>query len=159
MRISVVCVGKIKEKYLKLGIDEFSKRLSKYCKLEVIELDDEKAPENLSDKEMMMIKEKEGKKILSKIKDNSHVIALAIDGKNLSSEELADIIDNLGVRGTSHIVFVIGGSLGLSDDVLRRANYKLSFSKMTFPHQLMRLILLEQVYRAYRINNGEPYHK
>ena len=159
MRISIVCVGKIKEKYLKLGIDEFSKRLSKYCKLEVIELDDEKAPENLSDKEMMMIKEKEGKKILSKIKDNSHVIALAIDGKNLSSEELADTIDNLGVRGTSHIVFVIGGSLGLSDDVIRRANYKLSFSKMTFPHQLMRLILLEQVYRAYRINNGEPYHK
>ena len=148
MRNSIVCLGKIKEKYLKLGIDEFSKRLSKYCKLEVIELDDEKAPENLSDKEMMMIKEKEGKKILSKIKDNSHVIALAIDGKNLSSEELADTIDNLGVRGTSHIVFVIGGSLGLSDDVIRRANYKLSFSKMTFPHQLMRLILLEQVYRA-----------
>ena len=159
MRISIVCVGKIKEKYLKLGIDEFSKRLSKYCKLEVIELDDEKAPENLSDKEMLMIKEKEGKKILSKIKDNAHVIALAIDGKNLSSEELAETIDNLGVRGTSHIVFVIGGSLGLSDEVLKRANYKLSFSKMTFPHQLMRLILLEQVYRAYRINNGEPYHK
>ncbi|WP_018590102.1 23S rRNA (pseudouridine(1915)-N(3))-methyltransferase RlmH [Terrisporobacter glycolicus] len=159
MRISIVCVGKIKEKYLKLGIDEFSKRLSKYCKLEVIELDDEKAPENLSDKEMLMIKDKEGKKILSKIKDNAHVIALAIDGKNLSSEELADTIDNLGVRGTSHIVFVIGGSLGLSDEVLRRANYKLSFSKMTFPHQLMRLILLEQIYRAYRINNGEPYHK
>lgn len=159
MRISIVCVGKIKEKYLKLGIDEFSKRLSKYCKLEVIELDDEKAPENLSDKEMLMTKEKEGKKILSKIKDNAHVIALAIDGKNLSSEELAETIDNLGVRGTSHIVFVIGGSLGLSDEVLKRANYKLSFSKMTFPHQLMRLILLEQVYRAYRINNGEPYHK
>ena len=159
MRISIVCVGKIKEKYLKLGIDEFSKRLSKYCKLELIELDDEKAPENLSDKEMLMIKEKEGKKILSKIKDNAHVIALAIDGKNLSSEELADNINNLGVRGTSHIVFVIGGSLGLSDEVLKRANYKLSFSKMTFPHQLMRLILLEQVYRAYRINNGEPYHK
>ncbi|WP_419725995.1 23S rRNA (pseudouridine(1915)-N(3))-methyltransferase RlmH [Terrisporobacter petrolearius] len=159
MRISIVCVGKIKEKYLKLGIDEFSKRLSKYCKLEVIELDDEKAPENLSDKEMLMIKDKEGKKILSKIKDNAHVIALAIDGKNLSSEELADTINNLGVRGTSHIVFVIGGSLGLSDEVLRRSNYKLSFSKMTFPHQLMRLILLEQVYRAYRINNGEPYHK
>lgn len=159
MRISIVCVGKIKEKYLKLGIDEFSKRLSKYCKLEVIELDDEKAPENLSDKEMLMIKDKEGKKILSKIKDNAHVIALAIDGKSLSSEELANTIDNLGVRGTSHIVFVIGGSLGLSDEVLIRANYKLSFSKMTFPHQLMRLILLEQIYRAYRINNSEPYHK
>ena len=154
-----VCVGKIKEKYLKLGIDEFSKRLSKYCKLDVIELDDEKAPENLSDKEMLMIKDKEGKKILSKVKDNSYVMALAIDGKNLSSEELASTINDLGVRGNSHITFIIGGSLGLSDEVLSRANYKLSFSKMTFPHQLMRLILLEQVYRAYRINSGEPYHK
>ena len=159
MRINIVCVGKIKEKYLKLGIDEFKKRLSKYCKLEIIELDDEKAPENLSDKEMLMIKEKEGKKILSKIKDNSYVIALAIDGKNLSSEELAETINKLGVRGVSNITFVIRGSLGLSDDVLSRADYKLSFSKMTFPHQLMRLILLEQGYRAYRINNGEPYHK
>lgn len=159
MRINIVCVGKIKEKYLKLGIDEFKKRLSKYCKLEIIELEDEKSPENLSDKEMLMIKEKEGKKILSKIKDNSYVIALAIDGKNLSSEELAETINKLGVRGISNITFVIGGSLGLSDEVLSRADYKLSFSKMTFPHQLMRLILLEQVYRAYRINNGEPYHK
>lgn len=159
MRINIVCVGKIKEKYLKLGIDEFKKRLSKYCKLEIIELEDEKAPENLSDKEMLMIKEKEGKKILSKIKDNSYVIALAIDGKNLSSEELAETINKLGVRGISNITFVIGGSLGLSDEVLSRSDYKLSFSKMTFPHQLMRLILLEQVYRAYRINNGEPYHK
>lgn len=159
MRINIVCVGKIKEKYLKLGIDEFKKRLSKYCKLEIIELEDEKAPENLSDKEMLIIKEKEGKKILSKIKDNSYIIALAIDGKNLSSEELAQTINKLGVRGVSNITFVIGGSLGLSDEVLSRADYKLSFSKMTFPHQLMRLILLEQVYRAYRINNGEPYHK
>ena len=159
MRINIVCVGKIKEKYLKLGIDEFKKRLSKYCKLEIIELEDEKAPENLSDKEMLIIKEKEGKKILSKIKDNSYVIALTIDGKNLSSEELAETINKLGVRGISNITFVIGGSLGLSDEVLSRADYKLSFSKMTFPHQLMRLILLEQVYRAYRINNGEPYHK
>ena len=159
MRINIVCVGKIKEKYLKLGIDEFKKRLSKYCKLEIIELEDEKAPENLSDKEMLIIKEKEGKKILSKIKDNSYVIALAIDGKNLSSEELAETINKLGVRGISNITFVIGGSLGLSDEVLSRADYKLSFSKMTFPHQLMRLILLEQVYRAYRINNGGPYHK
>ena len=159
MRINIVCVGKIKEKYLKLGIDEFKKRLSKYCKSEIIELEDEKAPENLSDKEMLIIKEKEGKKILSKIKDNSYVIALAIDGKNLSSEELAQTINKLGVRGVSNITFVIGGSLGLSDEVLSRADYKLSFSKMTFPHQLMRLILLEQVYRAYRINNGEPYHK
>lgn len=159
MRINIVCVGKIKEKYLKLGIDEFKKRLSKYCKLDIIELDDEKAPENLSDKEMEMIKDKEGKKILAKIKDTSYVIALAIDGKNLSSEELADTINKLGIRGISNITFVIGGSLGLSDEVLKRADYKLSFSKMTFPHQLMRLILLEQIYRSYRINNGEPYHK
>lgn len=159
MRINIVCVGKIKEKYLKLGIDEFKKRLSKYCKLDIIELDDEKAPENLSDKEMEMIKDKEGKKILAKIKDTSYVIALAIDGRSLSSEELADTINKLGIRGISNITFVIGGSLGLSDEVLSRADYKLSFSKMTFPHQLMRLILLEQIYRSYRINNGEPYHK
>lgn len=159
MNINVIVVGKIKEKYLKLGIDEFKKRLSKYCKLDIIELDDEKAPEKLSEKEMIMVKEKEGKKILSKIKDTSYVIALAIDGKNLSSEELADKMSDLAVRGNSNITFVIGGSLGLSDEVLDRADYKLSFSKMTFPHQLMRLILLEQVYRAYRINNNEPYHK
>ncbi|WP_300531909.1 23S rRNA (pseudouridine(1915)-N(3))-methyltransferase RlmH, partial [Peptacetobacter sp.] len=157
MNINVIGVGKIKEKYLKLGIDEFKKRLSKYCKLDIIELDDEKAPEKLSEKEMIMVKEKEGKKILSKIKDTSYVIALAIDGKNLSSEELADKMSDLAVRGNSNITFVIGGSLGLSDEVLDRADYKLSFSKMTFPHQLMRLILLEQVYRAYRINNNEPY--
>ena len=159
MNINVIGVGKIKEKYLKLGIDEFKKRLSKYCKLDIIELDDEKAPEKLSEKEMIMVKEKEGKKILSKIKDTSYVIALAIDGKNLSSEELADKMSDLAVRGNSNITFVIGGSLGLSDEVLDRADYKLSFSKMTFPHQLMRLILLEQVYRAYRINNNELYHK
>lgn len=159
MNINVIGVGKIKEKYLKLGIDEFKKRLSKYCKLDIIELDDEKAPEKLSEKEMIMVKEKEGKKILSKIKDTSYVIALTIDGKNLSSEELADKMSDLAVRGNSNITFVIGGSLGLSDEVLDRADYKLSFSKMTFPHQLMRLILLEQVYRAYRINNNEPYHK
>lgn len=159
MNIQIVSVGKIKEKYLKLGIEEFSKRLSKYCKLDIVELDDEKAPENLSDKGREQVKEKEGSKILGKIKQSSYVIALAIDGKNLSSEELAEHMSNLAVTGNSSITFVIGGSLGLSDEVLKRADYKLSFSKMTFPHQLMRLILLEQVYRAYRINNGEPYHK
>lgn len=159
MNITVISVGKLKEKYLKLGIEEFSKRLSKYCKLDMIELDDEKCPENLSDKDMEIVKNKEGNKILSKIKHNSYVIALAIDGKNLSSEELASTISNLAVRGNSHITFVIGGSLGLSSEVLKRADYKLSFSKMTFPHQLMKLILLEQVYRAFRINNKEPYHK
>ena len=159
MNISVISVGKLKEKYLKLGIEEFSKRLSKYCKLDLIELEDEKCPENLSEKDMEIVKNKEGQRILSKIKNNSHVIALAIDGKNLSSEELADTISKLAVRGNSHITFIIGGSLGLSDEVLKRADYKLSFSKMTFPHQLMKLILLEQVYRAFRINNNEPYHK
>lgn len=159
MNISVISVGKLKEKYLKLGIEEFSKRLSKYCKLDLIELEDEKCPENLSEKDMEIVKNKEGQKILSKIKNNSYVIALAIDGKNLSSEELADTISKLAVRGNSHITFIIGGSLGLSDEVLKRADYKLSFSKMTFPHQLMKLILLEQVYRAFRINNNEPYHK
>lgn len=159
MNITIISVGKLKEKYLKLGIEEFSKRLSKYCKLDMIELDDEKCPENLSDKDMEIVKNKEGQKILSKIKNNSYVIALAIDGKNLSSEELADTISKLAVRGISHITFIIGGSLGLADEVLKRVDYKLSFSKMTFPHQLMKLILLEQVYRSFRINNNEPYHK
>ena len=159
MNISVISVGKLKEKYLKLGIEEFSKRLSKYCKLDLIELEDEKCPENLSEKDMEIVKNKEGQRILSKIKNNSYVIALAIDGKKLSSEELADTISKLAVRGNSHITFIIGGSLGLSDEVLKRADYKLSFSKMTFPHQLMKLILLEQVYRAFSINNNEPYHK
>ena len=159
MNISVISVGKLKEKYLKLGIEEFSKRLSKYCKLDLIELEDEKCPENLSEKDMEIVKNKEGQRILSKIKNNSYVIALAIDGKKLSSEELADTISKLAVRGNSHITFIIGGSLGLSDEVLKRADYKLSFSKMTFPHQLMKLILLEQVYRSFRINNNEPYHK
>ncbi|GAA0702376.1 23S rRNA (pseudouridine(1915)-N(3))-methyltransferase RlmH [Paraclostridium ghonii] len=159
MNITIISVGKLKEKYLKLGIEEFSKRLSKYCKLDMIELDDEKCPENLSEKDMEIVKNKEGQKILSKVKSNSYVIALAIDGKNLSSEELADTMSKLAVRGNSHITFIIGGSLGLADEVLKRADYKLSFSKMTFPHQMMKLILLEQVYRAFRINNNEPYHK
>ena len=154
MNITIISVRKLKEKYLKLGIEEFSKRLSKYCKLDMIELDDEKCPENLSDKDMEIVKNKEGQKILSKTKNNSYVIALAIDGK-----ELANTISKLAVRGISHITFIIGGSLGLADEVLKRADYKLSFSKMTFPHQLMKLILLEQVYRSFRINNNEPYHK
>nr|WP_330399827.1 23S rRNA (pseudouridine(1915)-N(3))-methyltransferase RlmH [Peptostreptococcus faecalis] len=159
IKISIVCVGKIKEKYISLGIDEFKKRLSKYCKLEIIEVDDEKAPENLSDKEAELIKNKEGEVILSKIKQNSYVIALALDGKKISSPKFASEINKITVSGKSHICFVIGGSLGLSKEVLNISNYKLSFSDMTFPHQLMRLILLEQVYRCFRINNNEPYHK
>lgn len=159
MKITVVCVGKIKEKYFTMGIEEYSKRLSRYCKLDIIQVPDEKTPDNASEAEELMIKKKEGERILKNIKDNAYVIALAIEGKMLTSEELADKIDKLGVGGDSHIVFVIGGSLGLDEEVLKRADYKLSFSKMTFPHQMMRMVLLEQVYRGYRIINGEPYHK
>lgn len=159
MNITVVTVGKIKEKYLRDAIDEYSKRLSRYCRLDIIEVADEKTPDNASEKEELQIKDKEGEAILKHIKDNMFLVALAIDGKQLSSEELAELVKGLGVKGESNITFVIGGSLGLSKAVLSRANYKLSFSKMTFPHQLMRVILLEQVYRGYRIINGEPYHK
>ncbi|MED1738113.1 23S rRNA (pseudouridine(1915)-N(3))-methyltransferase RlmH [Bacillus swezeyi] len=159
MNISIVAIGKLKEKYLKQGIDEYIKRLSAYAKVDIIELPDEKAPENLSDQDMRIIKDKEGERILSKISPDAHVIALAIEGKMKSSEELADNMDRLATYGKSKVTFVIGGSLGLSDAVLKRADEKLSFSRMTFPHQLMRLILLEQVYRAFRINRGEPYHK
>ncbi|MED2977934.1 23S rRNA (pseudouridine(1915)-N(3))-methyltransferase RlmH [Bacillus swezeyi] len=159
MNISIVAIGKLKEKYLKQGIDEYIKRLSSYAKVEIIELPDEKAPENLSEQDMKIVKDKEGERILSKISPDAHVIALAIEGKLKSSEELADNMDRLATYGKSKVTFVIGGSLGLSDAVLKRADEKLSFSRMTFPHQLMRLILLEQVYRAFRINRGEPYHK
>lgn len=159
MNISIISIGKLKEKYLKQGIDEYLKRLSSYAKIEIMELPDEKAPENLSDAEMLMVKEKEGIRILEKISEDTHVIALAIEGKMKSSEDLAKDLDRLATYGKSKIAFIIGGSLGLSKDVMNRANDTLSFSKMTFPHQLMRLILLEQVYRAFRINRNEPYHK
>ena len=159
MKITIVCVGKIKEKYFTMAIDEYSKRLSRYCKLNIIEVPDEKTPDQASEAEELQIKKKEGERILSNIKDQAYVIALAIQGKMLDSVELAKKIESLGTYGDSQIVFVIGGSLGLSDEVLARANMKLSFSPMTFPHQLMRVVLLEQVYRAYRINCGEPYHK
>ncbi|MGJ0848116.1 23S rRNA (pseudouridine1915-N3)-methyltransferase [Tissierella praeacuta DSM 18095] len=159
MNIRVIGVGKIKEKYIQEGIKEFTKRLSRYCSLDIVEIDDEKAPENLSEKEMDMVKNKEGDKILSKIPQSSFVIALVIEGKQLSSEDLSIKMKELMINGTNDISFVIGGSLGLSKGVINRSNFKLSFSKMTFPHQLMRLILLEQVYRGWRIMRGEPYHK
>lgn len=159
VNISIVTVGKLKEKYLKMGIDEYLKRLSAYAKVEVIEVADEKAPEVLSELEMVQVKQKEGERILAKISQDTYVIALAINGKMQSSEELADTLDKLATYGKSKIAFIIGGSLGLSEEVLKRANELLSFSKMTFPHQLMKLILVEQIYRAYRINRGEPYHK
>lgn len=159
MKITLVTVGKIKEKYFTDAIAEYSKRLSRYCKLEIIQLADEKTPDRASQAEEVQIKEREGERILSQIKDGSYVIALAIEGAMRDSEELAEHIRLLGVGGKSQIVFVIGGSLGLSTRVLNRADELLSFSKMTFPHQLMRVILLEQVYRSYRIVSGEPYHK
>ncbi len=158
MKMTIISVGKIKEKYLIEGIKEYSKRLSKYTKLDIIEVQDEHAPESLSTKDMEKVKEKEGKKILSKLKD-SFVIALVIDGKQLSSTELANKIEEIKTYHSSSITFIIGGSLGLSNEVIKRANFKLSFSKLTFPHQLMRLVLLEQIYRSFRINNNEPYHK
>lgn len=159
MKITVVCVGKIKEKFYTQAIEEYAKRLSRYCKLDVIELQDEKTPENASEHVNTQIKEKEGDRILSAIKEDAYVIALAIEGKMIDSVELSKKIDSLGINGVSNITFVIGGSLGLDPRVLNRADYKLSFSKMTFPHQLMRVILLEQVYRSYRIMKNEPYHK
>lgn len=159
MKINLISVGKIKEKYFVDAIKEYTKRLGKYCSLKVIEVPDEKAPENLSDKEMIQVKDKEGERILSKMDDNTYLIALAIDGKQLSSEQLSAKIDDLGVMGRSNLTFVIGGSLGLSENVLKKADFKLSFSKMTFPHQLMKVVLLEQVYRAFRISRNEPYHK
>lgn len=159
MNISIIAVGKLKEKYLKQGIDEYLKRLTAYAKVEIIEVPDEKAPEILSDTEMQQVKQKEGERILTKISQDTHVIALAIEGKMKTSEELADDLDKLATYGKSKIAFVIGGSLGLSSEVMQRANERLSFSKMTFPHQLMRLVLVDQVYRAFRIIRGEPYHK
>jgi 23S rRNA (pseudouridine1915-N3)-methyltransferase len=159
MNIRIVAVGKIKEKYIQEGIKEFSKRLSRYCSLSIVEIEDEKAPETLSEKEMEIVKDKEGERILAKIPPNSFIISLEIEGKLLSSEDLSKKIDDLMINGINDITFVIGGSLGLSQEVRNRSDFKLSFSKMTFPHQLMRLILLEQIYRGFRIMKGEPYHK
>jgi 23S rRNA (pseudouridine1915-N3)-methyltransferase len=159
VNISIITIGKLKEKYLKQGIEEYLKRLSSYAKVEIIELADEKAPENLSESEMEQVKQKEGERILAKISDDTYVIALAINGKQKSSEELAKEIDSLATYGKSKVAFVIGGSLGLSNEVMKRSNAALSFSKMTFPHQLMRLVLVEQIYRAFRIIRNEPYHK
>lgn len=159
MKITVVCVGKIKERFFADALKEYEKRLSRYCKLSIVELQDEKTPDGASAVLEEQIRKKEGERILKVLPDGAYIIALAIQGRQLSSEELAETMGRLGVNGTSHIVFIIGGSLGLSEEVLLRAEYLLSFSKMTFPHQLMRVVLLEQVYRAYRINSGEPYHK
>lgn len=159
MKITVLCVGKIKERYFTMAIDEYAKRLTRYCKLDIIEVSDEKTPDDASEAMETQIKKIEGEKILKNVKDGAYVIALAIEGDMLSSTQLANKMEHLATMGSSHLIFIIGGSLGLSKEVLARADYKLSFSKMTFPHQMMRMVLLEQIYRAYRINSNQPYHK
>ncbi len=159
MKITVITVGKLKEKYLKEAVLEYSKRLGKYCRLEIIEVADEKTAEGMSKAEEDIILEKESSRILKYIKEDSYIITLEINGTQLSSEQLADKINTIGINGISHIIFIIGGSIGIGEAVLKKSDYSLSFSKMTFPHQLMRVILLEQIYRSYRIIYGEPYHK
>lgn len=159
MKITVITVGKLKEKYLKEAVLEYSKRLGKYCRLEIIEVADEKTAEGMSKAEEDIILEKESSRILKYIKEDSYIITLEINGTQLSSEQFADKINTIGINGISHIIFIIGGSIGIGQAVLKKSDYSLSFSKMTFPHQLMRVILLEQIYRSYRIIYGEPYHK
>ena len=159
MKITILAVGKIKERFYREAVEEFVKRLGRYCKLEIIEVADEKTPDGASEMEERQILEKEGIRLTKHLRDDALVCALAINGKRLDSVSFSNKIEQLGILGVSHIQFVIGGSLGLSESVLERADYKLSFSDMTFPHQLMRVILLEQIYRGYRIMMKEPYHK
>ncbi|HHV38431.1 MAG TPA: 23S rRNA (pseudouridine(1915)-N(3))-methyltransferase RlmH [Tepidimicrobium sp.] len=159
MNITVIAVGKIKEKYISAGLKEYAIRLSRYCSLKLIEVKDERVPEDLTQKEKDIARNKEGQRILSKLPKRSYIIALVIDGHSLSSEELSKQMKELAIDGINDITFIIGGSLGLSQDIVDRSDFKLSFSKMTFPHQLMRMILLEQIYRSFRIMKGEPYHK
>lgn len=159
MQITVICVGKIKEKFYRDAIDEYSKRLSRYCKFNICEVADEMTPDKCSEAQRDQILAKEADRIRAKIPDGAHIVTLEISGRQYSSEALSSYIDELGVNGVSHIVFIIGGSLGLHRSVTELADTHLSFSSMTFPHQLMRVILLEQIYRSYRIIHGEPYHK
>lgn len=164
MKVKLITVGKLKEKYLKDGISEYVKRLGRFTKFESIELPDEKTPDNASESENKLILEKEGRRILSKVGNRDYVIALAIEGKQFPSEQfLSQIalkeIEQATLRGHSEITFIIGGSLGLSSKVKKRANQLMSFGLLTFPHQLMRLVLVEQIYRAFMIQQGSPYHK
>ena len=159
MNIDILCVGKIKEKYLRDAVDEYSKRLSRYCKLNIVEVNDEKTPDEGIDSLEEKVRETEGERLARYLKDNAFIVTLEIEGSQLSSTELAKKIGDIAVSGRSHIQFIIGGSLGLSKDIIKRADMHLSFSQMTFPHQLMRVILLEQIYRAFKINANEPYHK
>ncbi len=159
MNIMIVCVGKIKESFYREAVSEYEKRLSRYCKLQIMEVSDEKTPDQATENEEDLIRRKEADRIMKLVKEDAYVIALAIQGKKLDSVAFSHLLQKLGVQGKGNIVFIIGGSLGLHDSVLKRADYLLSFSDMTFPHQLMRVILSEQIYRGYRIMNGEPYHK
>lgn len=159
MQITILSVGKIKESFLKEGIHFYAQRLKPYCRLKLVEVADEPSPEQLKEEELLLVKEKEGKRLLERIKAGQYVIALDLKGKSLSSEELAARLEELALYGRSDLVFIIGGSNGLSEEVLKRADLTLSFSKLTFPHQLVRLILLEQIYRSFKIIKGEPYHK
>lgn len=159
MKISILCVGKIKEKFYRDALEEYCKRLSTYCKTEIVEVADEKTPDKAGILEEEQIKKKEGERLLAKVKENAFVVALVIKGQKLDSAAFADLLQKTGISGKSHIQFIIGGSLGLHEAVINRADFKLSFSDMTFPHQLMRVILCEQIYRGYRIISGAPYHK
>lgn len=159
MKITIITVGKVKEKYLRDAAAEYAKRLSRYCKLELLEVADEKTPEKASQLMENQIRRKEGERIRRYLKEDAYIIALAIQGQELSSEAFAEKIRQLGIQGHSHIIFLIGGSIGLDQELLDQADVLLSFSPMTFPHQLMKVILLEQIYRGYRIISGEPYHK
>ena len=159
MNITVICIGKLKETYWTDAIKEYSKRLSKYCTLAINELKEEKMPDNASNAEEIAVKDSEGKSILKQMKKDAYVIVLEIKGKEMTSEALSEKIEDLGILGKNDLVFVIGGSIGLSDEVLARADLRLSFSKMTFPHQMMRVILLEQIYRSFKIIRNETYHK
>ena len=159
LRINVICVGKIKEKYLQDAIQEYSKRLSKYCTLNIVELNDEKVPQNLNDSLINQIKEKESNNIISHIDKNSYVLALDLKGKQYSSEDFSKKINDISLNSSSSITFIIGGTLGLSENVLNNSNELICFSKMTFPHQLIRVFLLEQIFRAFKISNNETYHR
>jgi len=159
VKITILCVGKIKESFYRQAVDEYTKRLSKYCKLEIVEVSDEKTPDKASEVMESQIKEKEAERLIDKLKEDSYIFTLEIKGKKYTSEAFAETIEKLTVQGKSHLTFVIGGSLGLHEKILKLSNQPISFSDMTFPHQLMRVILTEQIYRAFRIMNNEPYHK
>lgn len=159
MRIDFLCVGSVKESFFREAIAEYSKRLSRYVKLNIFEVKDEKTPDNASEKEKIQIMKTEAKRLEKYIAQDAYLVALAIEGKEMASEKFANHLSMLEVNGKSHLQFIIGGSLGIDEELKRKADFSISFSEMTFPHQLIRIVLLEQIYRAYRINNNEPYHK